>query len=362
METPDYKYLYHKYKTKYINLKNQIGAGKKKTCAPSSAASSASTPASDELVGLFADISTLVSSSNSKQFLKKYSKKFDSLSNSILSRVIPLQHYINLGGKSTEMMDFLSPCDTNLLFNLDEDGQTLFHRLVINNDADSLEYLFFISFGDSDNAEHEEIRNKIVNTRNRNTYKLSELASRLDAGGTHTDVIKLLRIISSPGSFSTKQEQYLTRQRQKSMEIESGLMCYGSSKKQIIADASVCAAGVEPTPIGKRKVNQSVQKNNDDLQRKLRDPTDKYHFCFTLDNIAKWVRSGHIHYIDNLYVKKTDGVDIETILSTIPADWNVGNIRMITNNSLSDSSITMIAEMSYDFMNQADDSEEASEA
>lgn len=351
MNTNNYEYLYLKYKSKYINLKKQVGAGKKKTCA---ASASSSEPASEELVELFADLTSLVSSNNSKQFLKKYTKKIDRLSNVLLGKVTPLQHYINSGGKSHDIIDFLNPCDSNMLFNLDEDGQTLFHRLAMNNDADTLEYLYFITFGETDNAEQEEIRNKIVNTRNKNTYKLIELVRRVDSAGTHTDMINLLGIIFSPVSFEDKRVQYLVRQQQQSMALESGLMCYGSSRKHIIDEAAVCAAADEPKPIGKRKVNRSMQKNNDEIQKKLRDRSDKYHFCFTLDNISKWVRSGHIHYIDNLYVKKSDGDDIDTLVATIPAAWNVGTIRIISNNSLSDSSITIIAEMGYDFMNQDD--------
>ena len=136
----DYQKLYLKYKSKYISLKAQLGSGKKsKSCTGSSASSITGTTVAptDEITKLFTDIKILSETKNPKTFLKKYVKKIDMLSGSIFNGVTPLQYYINLGGKSTQIIEFLLPCDEEKLFNVDIDGQTIFHRLCINNDADT---------------------------------------------------------------------------------------------------------------------------------------------------------------------------------------------------------------------------------
>jgi hypothetical protein len=354
--TIDYKQLYFKYKSKYITLKNQLGSGPKKskscTTTPSPAVPT------DEITKLFTDIKTLSETPNPKEFLKKYVKKIDSISGTVVNSVTPLQYYINLGGKSSQIIEFLLPCDNEKLFNLDIDGQTIFHRLAINNDADTFEYIYFMLFGE-DNESNNQVRDKILSVRNGNSYTVHELLQRhvptSVETSTHNDMINLIAMLRSSMEYSEKLAQYLTRQLQSSRAQEAGLLCHGSNKPHISDGHEVCQA--EPTKkLGSRKIMLDDRKNNDTLTKRMRgDKTDKYHYCYKFEHINSWVKSGHIHFINDLYIKKSESDIVNELIGQIPPEWNVGNIRLITNTTLDDPRITMIAEMQYDYRDQGED-------
>jgi hypothetical protein len=346
----DYKHLYLKYKTKYLNLKGGVGTTSKSTSKQVS-----NTTTSSEISALFNDIKLVAEGADVKKFFKKYGKKIDRYYNELFANTTPLQYYINLGGVNTNVIDFLLPSNHEKLFNIDESGQTLFHRLIINNNADIFEYLYFITF--SENTETNiNIRNQIINVRNTNTYKLNELISHINGAGSHNDVLRVITSITSSASdYENLRLSYLQRVHQKLLEQESGLLCSGKSKKQVIGPDDICATNIIPKPLGKRKIFDNTTKNNDLLQKRMRhDTTDKYTYCYKFEKIDLFVKSGHIHFIDNLYILKNESSDIIGLTSQIPPDWNIGNIRIITNTTLSDPSITFIAELTYDYMNQED--------
>ena len=354
--TIEYKELYLKYKSKYITLKNQLGSGPKKPKACTTASTRVIPP--EEITKLFTDIKILSETPNPKDFLKKYVKKIDAQSGAVINSVTPLQYYINLGGKSSQIIEFLLPCDNEKLFNLDIDGQSIFHRLAINNDADTFEYLYFMLFGE-DNESNNQVRERILTIRNGNSYTVHELLQRHVSVSvetpTHNDMINLIAMLRNPMEYSEKLAQYLTRQIQMSRAQEADLLCHGSNKPHISDGHEVCQVG-PPKKLGSRKVMADVRKNNDTLTKRMRgDKSDKYHYCYKESHINLWVSSGHIYFVNDLYIKKSESDSIDELIRQIPPEWNVGNIRIITNTTLDDPTITMIAEMQYDYRDQEED-------
>jgi hypothetical protein len=290
---------------------------------------------------LFKDIKLLINSNNTKYFYKKYLKKIKLLNNIMFTNITPIQYYINLGNYNNSIIEFLLPSDFTLLFNKDSDGETISHRLVINNKPDILEYLFFIIFNNN-----KTIRKKILKINNSHNLKLYELIILINIDNSHSDMKKSIDILMSKQNFEEKKIQYLQRIHQKTLAQECNLLDTPNKDNK-----KLC---INSKPIGKRRILNDILKNNNMLQRKLNSSTNKYTYCYTFDKINLYVKSGHIHYIDNLYIYKNFSDDINNLLEQIPYDWNIGTIRFINNTFLDDPTITFIAELTFDYMNQTD--------